>query len=295
VTAVSDQPAHADGRLVYLVTGANSGIGRATAEVLAARGGHVILAGRSEERTRPVIDAIRTREPDAEVEFLLLDLAHLASVKRAAESLLSSGRRLDVLINNAGLAGPRALTADGFDITFATNHLGPFLFTNLLLPMLREAPQGRIVNVSSRAQMGAKSIDWGWLAHPPAPAVRIGRFPRYGVTKLMNAIHARELARRLAGTRVTTYSLHPGLVASNIWRDIPRPFRAIMMMFMTSNEEGAATSVYCATSPELATVSGRYYERCREAAPNPLANDESLGRELFERSEQAIASVLGPA
>ena len=295
MAAVSDRPAAEDGRLVFLVTGANSGIGRATAEALAARGGRVILAARSEERTRPVIEAIRARQPDAEVEFLSLDLAHLASVRRAAESLLSSGRQLDVLINNAGLAGPRALTADGFDITFGTNHLGPFLFTNLLLPMLRKAPQGRIVNVSSRAQMGVKSIDWGWLTHPPAPAVQIGRFARYGATKLMNAIHAKELARRLAGTRVTTHSLHPGLVASNIWRELPRPLRVIMAMFMTSNEKGAVTSVYCATAPELATVSGRYYERCREATPNPLANDESLGRELFARSEEAIASVLGPA
>jgi retinol dehydrogenase-12 len=294
VTTISDRPAHADGRLVYLVTGANSGIGRATADALAARGGRVILAARSAERTRPVIEAIRARQPDAEVEFLSLDLADLASVKRTAESLLSSGRRLDALINNAGLAGPRALTADGFDITFGTNHLGPFLFTNLLLPMLRMAPQGRIVNVSSRAQMGVKNIDWGWLAHPPAPALSIGRFARYAVTKLMNTIHAKELARRLAGTRLTTYSLHPGVVASNIWRELPRPVQVIMKMFMTSNEAGAATSVYCATAPELATVSGRFYERSQEAAPNPLANDESLGRELFARSEEAIASVLGP-
>src|SRR5215211_4351936 len=137
----------------FLVTGANSGLGRATAEALAARGGNVVLAARSEERTRPVLDGIRARNRSARIEFLHLDVSDLASVRRAAEAFLGTGRPPDVLMNNAGVGGTSALSADGFDLTYATNHIGPFLLTSLLLPAIERAPQGRIVNVSSVGHM----------------------------------------------------------------------------------------------------------------------------------------------
>ena len=276
------------GRLFY-VTGANSGIGRAMVEALAARGAAVVLAARSEERTRPVLEGIRARYPEASVEFALLDLADLASVRRAGEAFLASGRPLDVLVNNAGVAGTHALSADGFDITYATNHIGPFLLTNLLLPAVRRAPQGRIVNVSSAGHLTAKGIDWSLLERRTEP--RRSRFADYAVTKLMNVLHAKELARRLAGTPVTTYALHPGGVASNIWRSVPQPFRWIILRFLISNEEGALTPLYCATAPELATATGRYYDKRREAPCNPLADDPALARELWARTEAAV----GPA
>ena len=274
-----------DGRTFY-VTGANSGIGRATAEALAARGATVILAARSEERTRPVLDAIRSRFPHAAVEFAPLDLADLASVRRAADAFLASRRVLDVLLNNAGVAGTRALSADGFDITYATNHIGPFLLTSLLLPAVLRAPQGRVVNVSSVGHLQAKGIDWSLLQRRSEP--RRSGFPDYAVTKLMNVLHAKELARRLGGTRVTTYALHPGGVASNIWRAVPQPFRWIILRFLDSNEEGARTPLYCATAPELAGSTGRYYDKCREAPCNPLADDAQLARELWARTEAAV-------
>jgi retinol dehydrogenase-12 len=272
----------------YIVTGSNTGIGRATAEALVATGGSVVLAARSEERTRPVIDALRSQHRDADVTFLSLDLGDLAHVRRAAETFLEWGRPLDVLINNAGLAGLRGLTTEGFEITVGTNHLGPFLFTSLVLPKLLEAPHGRVVNVASRAHMDVKAMDWGALARPPAGPRGLGA---YAMSKLMNILYAKELARRLAATRVTTYSLHPGVVASDIWRALPRPMQWAMKLFMTTNEEGAKTAVYCATAPELVATSGRYYERCREAQPSALAMDESLARELYARTEEAIASV----
>ncbi|HEX5387297.1 MAG TPA: SDR family oxidoreductase [Gemmatimonadales bacterium] len=270
----------------FLVTGANSGLGRATVKALAARGGAVVLAGRSEERTRPVLHAIRARNPGADARFLQVDVSDLSSVRRAAESFLASGARLDVLMNNAGVAGTRALSADGFDLTYATNHIGPFLFTNLLLPRLREAPQGRIVNVSSAAHLGVKGLDWTMLERRKEP-VRSG-FPAYGATKLMNVLHAKELARRLHGTRVTTYALHPGAVASNIWRALPLPARWLLKLFLTSNEKGARTQLYCATAPELASASGRYYDKRGEARSNPLAEDAPLARELWDRTEAAV-------
>ena len=270
----------------FFVTGANSGIGRALVEALAARGGRVVLATRSEERTRPVLTGIQSRYPAVRAQWVSLDVSDLGSVRRAAQAFLASGQPIDVLVNNAGIAGTRALTKDGFDLTYATNHIGPFLLTSLLLPRVREAPQGRVVNVASGAHMMVKRIDWSVLERRAAPK-RSG-FADYTVTKLMNVLHAKELARRLAGTRVTTYALHPGAVASNIWRALPRPLQWFGKLCMLSNEEGAETPLYCATAPELATTTGRYYDRRREVSPSPLAEDEALAKELWARTEAAV-------
>jgi len=270
----------------FFVTGANSGIGRALVEALAARGGRVVLATRSEERTRPVLTGIQSRYPAVRAQWVSLDVSDLGSVRRAAQAFLASGQPIDVLVNNAGIAGTRALTKDGFDLTYATNHIGPFLLTSLLLPRVREAPQGRVVNVASGAHMMVKRIDWSVLERRAAPK-RSG-FADYTVTKLMNVLHAKELARRLAGTRVTTYALHPGAVASNIWRALPRPLQWFGKLFMLSNEEGAETPLYCVTAPELATTTGRYYDRRREVSPSPLAEDEALAKELWARTEAAV-------
>ena len=277
----------------FLVTGANSGIGRAMVEALAARGGHVVLAARSEERTRPVLDGIRAQRRSAAVEFLHVDVSDLASVRRAAAAYLATGRPLDVLVNNAGVGGTNGLSADGFDLTYATNHIGPFLLTSLLLPAIERAPQGRIVNVSSIGHMQVKRIDWTLLERRTEP--RKSGFADYAVTKLMNILHVKELARRLTGTRVTTYALHPGGVKSNIWRALPAPVQWGIKLFLISNEEGAKTQLYCATAPELAGVSGRYYDKSREVPPNRLAEDPALARELWTRTESAIASATGLA
>lgn len=272
----------------FLVTGANSGIGRALAEALAARGGAVILAARSAERTEPVLAGIRTQHPGARATFLQLDLADFGSVRDAAVRVLATEPKLDVLVNNAGVAGTNGLSKDGFDLTYATNHLGPFLFTNLLLPLLGQSPAARIVNVSSAAHLRPRQLDWTLLERRTTP--RRSGFEDYGATKLMNVIHAKELARRLAGTSVRTSSLHPGGVATNIWRALPGPLQWVLKLFLLSNEEGARTPLYCATSPELEGVSGRYYDKCREARCNRLADDAALGQELWARSERAVAA-----
>ena len=275
----------------FLVTGANSGIGRATAEALVARGASVVLASRSAERTLPVLEDLRRKHPGADLEFLALDLASLRAVKESAERFLATGRPLDVLINNAGIAATPGTTQDGFEVTFGTNHLGPFLFTSLLLPRLQEAKRARIVNVASRAHERVSGIDWTMLERATRNVPE--RLRMYGMSKLMNVLHASELARRLAGTGVTTYSLHPGVVASEIWREAPWPIRPVMKLFMISNEEGARTSLYCATAPELESVSGRYYNNSREKTPSRPAQDAALARELYERSEAMVKRVLG--
>ena len=272
----------------FFVTGASSGIGRAFVEAVAARGCTVVLATRSEERTRPVLNELRSRYPAAQAQWVQVDVSDLTSVRHAAAAFLATKQPIDVLVNNAGIAGTRRLSKDGFDLTYATNHIGPFLLTHLLLPRLRESPQGRVVNVASNAHFAVKDIDWSVLERRTTP--QRSSFKDYAVTKLMNVWHAKELARRLAGTRITTYSLHPGVVASNIWRALPRPVQWIGKLFMLSNEAGARTPFYCATAPELSAASGRYYYRSREAKTSRLAEDAALARELWERT----AAITGP-
>lgn len=274
------------GRTV-LITGANTGIGRATAVALARRGARLVLAGRSEERTRAALDEVRAA--GAEAGFLPLDLGDLASVRRAASTFLDGGSPLHVLINNAGLAGSRGTTADGFELTFGTNHLGPYLFTRLLLPRLREAGGARIVNVASVAHFKAKGFDWEAVRRRTETATGLRE---YQVSKLANVVFTKELARGRAGDGVRSYSLHPGVVASDVWRRIPWPFRSIMKLRMISNEEGAKTSVYCAASPEVAEHDGRYYDAEKERSPSKIAEDAALGRELWDRSEEMVGTHL---
>ena len=268
---------------VFLVTGANTGIGRATAEALARRGGKVFLGCRSEEKARPVLDAIQAAGGTAEA--LTIDLSSLASVRAAARAFLDRGEPLHVLVNNAGVAGPHGLTADGFEPAFGINHLGPFLLTTLLLPRLRAsaAPDCvRIVNLTSQVHRYARRIDWDALRRPPRT---LTGFREYEVSKLCNMLFTRELARGRAGAGVHSYAVHPGTVASDIWREVPWPVRPILQRVLTSVEQGAATSLHCATSKDVAPDDGRYYERCREVPAGKLADDAALARELWDRSE----------
>lgn len=279
----------------FLVTGANSGIGRVTASTLARRGARVFAGCRTTEVAEATATALG-RElaalPGAAaggaVEALALDLADFASVRAAAGNLLARGLPLHGLVNNAGVAGVRAVTRDGFELTFGVNHLGHFLLTRLLEPALRAGAPARVVNVSSQAHRGPSGIDFGALREPARS--RTG-FPEYAVSKLCNVLFTRELARRWADRGVTTYALHPGVVATRIWRRVPQPLRWLGLKLMISAEEGAETTVFCATAPELAATSGRYYIRAREAAPSALAQDDALALRLWEESEAATAAA----
>ena len=273
---------------VAVITGANSGIGRATALELASRGAKLILACRSEEKTMPVIEEIRSKSGNSKVRFHELDLGSLSKVRESATSLLKSERPIHLLINNAGLAGKKGATQDGFEIAFGTNYLGHFLWTNILLDRVIESAPARIVNVASKAHYGAKSIDWDALTKPSKTATA---FSEYEVSKLANVLHAKSLTKRLDGTGGTTYSLHPGVVASDVWRQVPSAISWIMKKFMISSEDGAATSLYCATSDDVSGHSGKYYDECKEKEPSALALDEALAEELWQRSEKWTANA----
>jgi NAD(P)-dependent dehydrogenase (short-subunit alcohol dehydrogenase family) len=268
---------------VALVTGSSAGIGRVTACALAREGFALVLANRSRERTQSVIDAITGAGGRA--EFLELDLGDLGSVRRAARAFLDRGQPLDIIVNNAGMAGTRGSTKDGWELAFGTNYLGPYLLTRTLLPALEAAAgrsgAARIVNVTSTAHYGVKSIDWEALRRPTRS---LSGFPEYRVSKLANILFTTELARRV-GPTIHTYAVHPGTVASQIWRRVPFGLRHLIKAFMISTERGARTSIYCATSHEVRHHTGRYYDRCREKRPSRLADDARLARELWERSE----------
>lgn len=275
----------------FVITGANTGIGRANALALAERGlGRLVIAARSQERTQPVIDEVRAKNPSGKVEFVALDLGDLASVRKAADTILEMDVTIDALINNAGLAGVQGQTKDGFELAFGTNHVGHYLFTEKLLPLVTRAAQGRIVIVASHGHYRAKQgIDWDAVRRPSAT---ITAFPEYCVSKLANVLHASELARRLSGTQVTTYSLHPGGVASDIWKRRMGPFAILLRPFLITNEEGAKTQLRCETDPALARETGLYYDKERPKEASALARDVALQDELKARSDEYVKAFL---
>jgi NAD(P)-dependent dehydrogenase (short-subunit alcohol dehydrogenase family) len=283
---MSAPPADLEHRHI-VITGANTGIGAATTKELAARGAHVVLACRSREKTEPVLGAIRAAGGSA--EFVALDLGSLASVRQCADALLAQGRPIDVLLNNAGVAGQRGITADGFELHFGTNHVGHFLLTMRVMPLLRAAPAARIVNVSSKSHYRATGIDFNLVKRYTRT---ISGLREYEVSKLANVLFTKELARRLSGSTIHSYALHPGVVASDVWRRIPWPLRPFVTRKMLTIEEGARTSLYCATSPEVRDHDGRYYDACKERAPNEIAEDAGLARRLWDESVKSTCADL---
>jgi len=267
----------------FIITGASSGIGKITATELARRGARVILANRSRAKTEPVIAEIKAATGNAP-EFIALDLADLGSVRTAAEQILALNIPIHGLINNAGLGGARGTTKDGFEITFGTNHLGHYLFTRLLLDRIKETKGARIVNVSSKSHYRAKKIDWSVLRDKTHSTTGLRE---YEVSKLANVLFTKELARKLEGSGVTTYAVHPGVVATDAWRRIPAPVRWVIKKFMITPEEGAHSSLHTATDPALASETGHYYDADgSEKRPSRLADDRELAKQLWQRSAE---------
>lgn len=287
-----------DRPLRALITGANTGIGFDAARTLAARGLKLTLACRNvekAERARAHILRDTDARPD-DVDLLTLDLADLASVGDAAAQYLDRGETLDILINNAGLAGFRGQTKDGFEQAFGVNHLGHFKWTLALTPALARAPAPRVVHVASRAHERAPGIDFEAVCAPTR--TRTG-FPEYQVSKLANVLFSAELARRLAAldtshpaSKIRSYSLHPGVVATDVWREVPGPLRWLMKRFMISSEEGAATTIYCALDPACADETGLYYDNCAPKIPSNVAQDPALATALWEHSAEWTGSEL---
>lgn len=280
-----------------LITGGNSGIGRATATALARDGAEVIITARDAERGATAVDDIRAASGSDRVSVLPLDLGDTADIRAFATSFTERYDRLDVLVNNAGLiSGDRCTTADGFELTFGVNHLGPFLLTHLLLDLLRSSAPSRIVNVASTAHKGA-SLDLDDLMCEDGPYVALSV---YGRSKLANVLFTRELARRLEGTGVTANAVHPGTVRTGFGADGDTgPLFTLLLRiarpFFLSPEQGARTPVHVAASPDLAGTTGAYFDAMRPARTSAAARDDDLAAALWERSEQLLGLDAGAA
>ncbi len=266
---------------VALITGANIGIGLVTARELARQGAHLFIACRDPATARKALDDIRTTSGNPQVEVLTLDLGDFVSVRACAQAFLARDLPLHLLINNAGVAGVGGITASGFELAFGVNHMGHFLLTQLLRARLKASAPARIVTVASRAHYRATGLDWETLRQPTSSRTAI---IEYSNSKLANVLFSAELGRRLAGTGVTTYALHPGVVASNLWRAVPWPIRPLMKLGMISTEQGAVTTLFCATAAQLAGESGLYYDKRRARTPSALGRDATLAAELWRRS-----------
>lgn len=267
---------------VALITGANIGIGRITAIELAKNGFKVVIAGRSIERTQPVLDQINSLEVLQKPIFIPLELASLASVRECARLFLELNLPLHLLINNAGVAGQRGLTQDGFEMAFGINHLGHFLLTQLLLEKLQSSRLSRVITVSSRAHKRASGFDWEALRQPTKSWTGI---QEYANSKLANVLFSSELAKRTHGSEISTYSLHPGVVDTEIWRAAPLWARKLLRLrgFLTP-EEGALTTLHCAIhAPHQET--GLYYANRQPMPVSALGSNAKLAADLWERSE----------
>ena len=267
-----------------LITGASAGIGKATASELAARGAHVVMLCREPAKAEAARAEVRARTPAAQVDVLPLDLARLASVRACAAAVLAACPRIDVLLNNAGVFPPSLrTTADGFEEQIGVNHLGHFLLTSLLLERLAASAPARVVTVSSMMHAGGR-IDFASFRTP----AKYDAMAAYRQSKLANILFANELARRAAGSGVTSNSLHPGGVATEITRDAPLWMRVGMRLVGASPAKGARTSVLLASAPELAMVTGKYFVGGKEKAPAPAAQDGGLARALWDESAKLV-------
>jgi NAD(P)-dependent dehydrogenase (short-subunit alcohol dehydrogenase family) len=271
---------------VCMVTGATSGIGKVTARALAEQGATVIVVGRNPARTDATVREIRQQTGNSQVELLLADLSSMQQVRDLAAEFKRRHDRLHVLVNNAGaIFMMRRMSVDGLEMTFALNHLSPFLLTNLLLDTIKASAPARIVNVSSVTHFGVRlnldHLQRRWLDNG---------YSVYARSKLMILLFTHELARRLEGTGVTVNALHPGMVRShfftNNWGVLGKAIWWVISLPMISPEQGAQTSVYLASSPEVEGVSGQYFVRCKPVRSSRASYDEEAQHRLWQVSAE---------
>jgi NAD(P)-dependent dehydrogenase (short-subunit alcohol dehydrogenase family) len=274
---------------VSLVTGISAGIGKATAVALAQRGVHVIGVARNAERGRAAVQEVRDLTSTAQVDLLVADLSELDQVRRLADEVRVRYDHLDVLLHNAGVAvyGPRETTADGYERTFATNHLAPYLLTRLLIDRLEAASDkpARVVSVSSPAHRQTRRIPWDDLQSERS----FSGVGAYNLSKLANVLFVRALAERLDRRAVVANAVSPGFVHTELNRGATLPFRiffALMRPLQRSPQTGAETPVWAATSPESATVTGGYFEKSRPGKTSALAQDRAAAERMWAVSAE---------
>nr|XP_046245287.1 dehydrogenase/reductase SDR family member 13-like [Scatophagus argus] len=274
-----------------IVTGSNTGIGKTTAIDLAKRGARVILACRSKQRGEAALEEVKRESGSNQVVFMQLDLGSLKSVRSFAETFLKCESRLDILINNAGIF-LQGQTEDGLGMMFGVNHIGHFLLTNLLLDRLKECEPSRVVNVSSVGHNFGK-IDFNFLNTHKALGLGTsftGILQVYFDSKLCNVLFTHELAKRLQGTKVTCYSLHPGAINSELGRNTSGVLQMLLKpmttFFFKNTVQGAQTTLHCALQEGIEPLSGRYFSNCTVREVYAKAKDDAAAKKLWELSER---------
>ncbi|KAF3549182.1 hypothetical protein DY000_02009841 [Brassica cretica] len=289
--------------LTAIVTGASSGIGVETARVLALRGVHVVMAVRNTVSGAKVKQDILNQVPGAKLDVMELDLSSIESVRRFASDYKSTGLPLNILINNAGvMACPFMLSKDNIELQFATNHLGHFLLTKLLLDTMKNTSreskrEGRIVNLSSEAHRF--SYPEGVRFDKINDVSRYSSISAYGQSKICNVLHANELARQLKedGVNITVNSLHPGAIMTSLWRHfnsyLAGAVSALASYFIKTIPQGAATTCYLASSPQVAGVTGEYFRNCNITKPSSFGQDSELAKKVWDFSTKLTDSHSG--
>jgi NAD(P)-dependent dehydrogenase (short-subunit alcohol dehydrogenase family) len=272
---------------VCLITGGTNGIGKSTAHELVRMGATVVIVGRNAQKTSQVVEEIRQSTGNDTVDSLLADLSSQRNVRRLANEFESKYSRLHVLLNNAGAVFMRRqLSVDGIEMTFSLNHLAPFLLTNLLLDKIQASAPARIINVSS----GAHSS--GRIEFDNLQGERDYSHRAYGNSKLATILFTMELARRLEGTGVTANALHPGFVSTGFGKNNPgflmKTIRAVVPLIGRSPEKGAETSIYLASSPEVQSITGKYFVDCKVTQPAPQATDSAVARKVWDISADMV-------
>ncbi|PKU83880.1 short-chain dehydrogenase TIC 32, chloroplastic [Dendrobium catenatum] len=286
--------------LTVIITGGASGIGAETARVFALRRAHVIIAARNVEAANDTKKIIIKCNPAARVDIMKLDLSSLKSVRAFADNFLATGLPLNILINNAGVMFcPFQLSVDGFEMQFATNHLGHFYLTNLLLENIKRTAketgiEGRIVNLSSFAHV--HTYEGGILFDQIDNKAGYNDRKAYGQSKLANILHALELSRRLKeeGANVTVNSVHPGVIMTNLMRHsfpMMKVIQVFTCLLWKNVQQGAATTCYVSLHPSITGVTGKYFDDCNEVKPSILASDEELAKRLWDYSEKLVKSA----
>jgi NAD(P)-dependent dehydrogenase (short-subunit alcohol dehydrogenase family) len=275
---------------ICLVTGANSGIGKVTAKVLAATGATVIMVSRNRDKGEAAREEIVRETGAKNVDLMITDFSDLSQIRRLAANFKAKYPRLHVLVNNAGtFIDKRTLTADGYETTFAVNHLGYFLLTRELLDLMKSSAPARIVNVASEAHRRGH-IDFDDLSLQNG----YGGWKAYSQSKLANVLFTYELARRLEGTGVTANCMHPGVVGTSLFNSVGGMLGKIVRLFtpfMRTPEKGADTIIWLASSPDVEGVTGKYFTDRKEQATNPESYDRVVAARLWDVSERMCSSI----
>ena len=274
---------------IVVVTGAGSGIGKAACVELARKGADVVMVVRDMIRGNQALEEVRDASSSKKVRMVLCDLSSMKGIREFSRNLSRQLPRIDILINNAAIVPPqRQTTSEGLEMQFAVNYLAGVTLARELFPLLKKSPEGRIINVSSGAhrlgEIDLEDLQW---EHRPYRLFKV-----YATTKLMNLLFTRDLARRYAGTNLSAFVLHPGVIATNIYRMVPGWIRWFLLLFTKKPAKGSETILHLATRPLEELVNGGYYDDRKLKEPDPRVIDDELGSRLMDESEKILIRLL---